>query len=322
MRRKNSFNVREIEGWEEFLRRFVERVSVADEKRLTVRCWKQSLLAAEIASIVRSLGGLVRTTFPSAPVVIGKLERMGWVQRIEVGVTGKGSVECFLVVGWDNKSVGGGYPLELLQAYLPDGVISYFSAMGYYELTTQTIGHHHISRLLASTPRKVAYPISLQGGGLAKKRDNRDPLGTEVFRFEGVQYYVNRRDPRFSPGIQLRVDSPRCWFRITTLEQTLLDALMQPHKCGGEAVVLEAWESGVSLMDPDLMADHLMRVDRDDLSRRVGAMLRVLGRAFSGTKLDRHLESIQIASRGAREVPLLSGLEFPDLDSVWMVRVP
>jgi predicted transcriptional regulator of viral defense system len=106
------------------------------------------------------------------------------------------------------------------------------------------------------------------------------------------------------------------------MEQTLLDALMQPRKCGGEAVVLEAWENGVSLMDADRMADHLSRIHRDDLSRRVGAMLRLLGRTFSGTKLDLHLESIQATVDGATEVPLMSGLDFPELDSVWMVRVP
>ena len=53
-------------------------------------------------------------------------------------------------------------------------------------------------------------------------------------------YYSNKRDVSLVPGIQFRVVSPRCWLRITTLEQTLLDALMQPVRCGGEAVALEA----------------------------------------------------------------------------------
>jgi hypothetical protein len=44
----------------------------------------------------------------------------------------------------------------------------------------------------------------------------------------------------------MRVVSPRTWLRITTLEQTLLDTLLQPLRCVGEAVVLEAWENGVS----------------------------------------------------------------------------
>ena len=85
----------------------------------------------------------------------------------------------------------------------------------------------------------------------------RNPLGTEIFRFEGVGYYSNKRDASLVPGIQFRVVSPRCWLRITTLEQTLLDALMQPVRCGGAAVVLEAWETGVKQFDADRMSEHL-----------------------------------------------------------------
>ena len=115
----------------------------------------------------------------------------------------------------------------------------------------------------------------------------RSPLGTEIFRFDEVPYYVTRRDASLAPGIQLRVVSPKTWLRITTIEQTLLDTLLQPVRCGGEAVILEAWEKGVKDMDMDRMAEHLTKIQREDLDRRVAAVLDLTGADVKTTGLGR-----------------------------------
>jgi hypothetical protein len=152
----------------------------------------------------------------------------------------------------------------------------------------------------------------------------RNPLGTEIFHFEEVGYYLNKRDASLVAGVQFRVVSPRCWLRITTLEQTLLDALMQPVRCGGEAVALEAWETGAKLIDLDRMAEHLAKIQRDDLDRRVGAVLEMLGVDFAASTLEQRLNSVrsQLMTQDFPEIPLLAGFEFSELNKTWKVRTP
>ena len=215
-------------------------------------------------------------------------------------------------------------PLELLQAYIPDGVVCFFSAITYYELTTQITAHHHIARLNPPKVRTIQEASESRETESAIKRAERNPLGTEIFRFEDVGYYLNRRDASLVPGIQIRVVTSRCWLRITTLEQTLLDALMQPVRCGGEAVVLEAWESGAKQLDADRMAGHLAQMEREDLDRRVGAMLEMVGADFSGTPLGQRLKDIKdrLVAKNAPEISLLNGFQFPELNKTWKVRIP
>ncbi len=66
-------------------------------------------------------------------------------------------------------------------------------------------------------------------------------LGTLLFIYQGTTYYTTKRSSRLAPGVQLRDFGPRTQLRITTCEQTLLDALEKPIHCGGAEVVFEAW---------------------------------------------------------------------------------
>jgi hypothetical protein len=152
----------------------------------------------------------------------------------------------------------------------------------------------------------------------------RNPFGTEIFDFEDIGYYLNKRDASLVPGIQFRVVSPRCWLRITTLEQTLLDALMQPVRCGGEAVALEAWETGVKQIDADRMGEHLAKIQRDDLDRRVGAVLEMIGVNVAASTLGQRLNAVRdrLLTQNVPEIPLLAGFEFPELNKTWKVRTP
>jgi hypothetical protein len=315
-----------MDRWEVFLRTLGDRVSAASGKNLTPRCWKPSTLRREIRTVSKSNKEALRTTFPPARTVIEQLKRMGWIHPVKALSPNDAEVMDFLLL---DMAAGKGepiYPLELLQAYLPDGVICYFSAINYYELTTQVVAHHHVARLNRPRAKKTlaaadATEPEPQPAGEAVERN---PLGTEIFRFEDVDYYLNKRDVSLVPGIQLRVVSPRCWLRITTLEQTLLDALMQPVRCGGEAVALEAWETGVKLMDADRMASHLAKIERDDLDRRVGAVLEMIGSDFAASTLGCRLKAVrdQLMAREAPEIPLLAGFKFPEANKTWKVRTP
>ena len=313
-----------MERWEVFVRALAGHVSAANDNRLTVRCWKTTTLSREIKAVTQSNKQALRSTFPPARVVIEHLKRMGWVHPVEVKFPPDTASIEFLLLDADAGKGATIYPLELLQAYLPDGVVSYFSAISYYELTTQVAAHHHIARLTPAKPQKHLEPTAIAEPGPKTEAIDRNPLGTEIFHFEDVGYYLNRRDVSLVPGIQLRVVTPRCWLRITTLEQTLLDGLMQPVRCGGEAVVLEAWETGLKQIDADRMGEYLGKIQREDLDRRVGAMLEILGAEFSSSALGIRLNSLRsrLATQDTPEIPLLAGLEFSELNRAWSVRTP
>ena len=313
-----------MDRWEVFLRTLGDRVSAASEKNLTARCWKLSTLRHEIKAIAKSNHEVLRTTFPPAHVVIERLKRMGWIHSIKVQYSNDAELNDFLLLDMEAGKGEPIYPLELLQAYLPDGVVCYFSAINYYELTTQVVAHHHIARLNPPRAKKSLTAVDATEPEQAGKFVERNPLGTEIFHFEDVGYYSNKRDVSLVPGIQFRVVSPRCWLRITTLEQTLLDALMQPVRCGGEAVALEAWETGVKQIDADRMAEHLTKIRRDDLDRRVGAVLEMIGANFVASTLGQRLNAVRdrLITEAIPEIPLLAGFEFLELNKTWKVRTP
>lgn len=304
------------------MRTLGDRVSAASEKNLTARCWKLSTLLREIRTITKSNQAVLRTTFPPAHVVIEQLKRMGLIHSIKVQSPNDAELNDFLLLDMEAGKGETIYPLELLQAYLPDGVVCYFSAINYYELTTQVVAHHHVARL--NPPRSKNSLATVDATKPAGEAVERNPLGTEIFHFEDVGYYLNKRDASLVPGIQVRVVSPRCWLRITTLEQTLLDALMQPVRCGGEAVALEAWETGVKQIDADRMGEHLTKIQRDDLDRRVGAVLEMIGANFAASTLGQRLNAVRdrVITEDVPEIPLLAGFEFPELNKTWKVRTP
>jgi predicted transcriptional regulator of viral defense system len=281
-------------------------------------------LNREIVSITKANQETLRITFPSANAVIDQLKRMGWIHPIKTQPPNAAESVEFLLLDMEAGKGEPINPLELLQSYLPDGVVSFFSAITYYGLTTQVAAHHHVARLNAPKAKIIQEVGEFAEAEPGAKAIERNPLGTEIFRFEDVGYYANRRDASLVPGIQFRVVSPRCWLRITTLEQTLLDALMQPVRCGGEAVAMEAWESGVREIDAERMADHVAKIQREDLERRVGCMLEMVGAGFADTPLAVRFKAIKdrLMTQEVPEISLLNGFQFPELNKTWKVRTP
>ena len=136
-----------MERWEVLLRALNDQLSTPNEVHPTVRCWKHWWLSGEIADVVKAKRSELLTTFPPASEVINHLKRIGLVQPIKAqGPGGKKSVE-FLLMDTGSEEGSPISPMELLQAWLPAGTICYFSALAYYELTTQPATHHHIARL-------------------------------------------------------------------------------------------------------------------------------------------------------------------------------
>lgn len=302
-----------IEIWQRFVPLLADVVSRPDEKHPTVRVWKDTELISVINGIALASQADLKTTFPPGSEVLKQLERTGWLRRLPLAenVTGRA---LFLM---DQEAARDEVvdPLEVMQALLPSGVTCYFGAISFHGLTNQMPAFFHIGRLVNGHPPESTTPA---------RPNERNPLGTDLFEFEGVRCYETKRYRGLTPGVQMRVVGPRTWYRVTTLEQTLLDAILQPLRCGGEAVVFEAWGHAAERADFDRLAEHLQAIGRDSLLCRVGAMLEMTG---AEVKQDSGLGKLLTTVKGklgnkAQMISLLPGLGYRQTAGNWGVLIP
>ncbi len=223
-------------------------------------------------------------------------------------------------------------PVELLQAHEPDGIVCYFTALALLGLTTQLPAHHHIARLDDSV---VAYGDAVTVTVTATTTQMQDAtahaapvrapaaqlsLGSRAFSYQGIPYYTTRREAHRVVGVQTRYVNERSRYRVTTLEQTLVDTLHRPHSCGGPAVVYEAWGAAGDRLDgPRLVA--LVRAIADArLARRVGYMLAQFAPALVDSTRDQLPASWLVT--GPDVIPLLTGIPPTSIDATWGIGVP
>jgi len=299
--------------------------SLPTEGHPAARVWRHSDLVAVIAKARSQHLEQLKFSFPPAIAVIGGMIEIGWLQELPVenGAGDRASPPLYLL---DMEATAEDLPepWELLQGYQPAGVLCYFGALAFHELTTQEPTFYHIATLQPPTPR-ASVLASKPGGDGATPGRMRDPLGTLVFHYQGRPCYATRRDRSLVPGIQLREYGPRTRLRITTLEQTMLDTLLHPLRCGGESVVFEAWERGVHLWNPERMATYLTTINRQELDRRVGAVLTLIESEIPSGALKTLLTARQDELRKvpvAESLPLLPGLPGSTLLPDWGIQAP
>src|SRR5476651_578175 len=141
-----------------FQSELLRRVSAATEDFPTVRCWSSHKLRSLLGSLRSSLldQRVVTSSFPRTDGILAWLSDAGLVHPlpVEPGVTAKAEDTFYLVeVGSSPQSTVS--PFELLQAFQPQGIVSFFSALSFHSLTTQTPPFHHS---VALTPRPPAIP--------------------------------------------------------------------------------------------------------------------------------------------------------------------
>jgi hypothetical protein len=217
------------------------------------------------------------------------------------------------------------HPLELLLADRPDGILCYWSALAYYDLSTQPVAHHHVATRVepsATTRQGDRTPAAPSAGRLHPH----NPLGELAFHYEGIPYYRTRRSAGTNLGFRLKYFAPRCLLRITTLEQTLLDTLHNPRSCGGPAVILEAWREALSqpVFDEDRFEEYIGQLGKPALARRLGAMLDILGHCPSaGLRETLTLLSGEMSDDPVTTlVALLPGFPYHRIDPRWNVGIP
>ncbi|MDI1251115.1 MAG: hypothetical protein PSV13_19795 [Lacunisphaera sp.] len=323
----SKINNPQMQRWEKFLGLFREKVARSSEDRPTVRYWRSTDLVGAINDIKKEHGQeLVLSTFPAAKAALERLEKIGWIKLIPVvwrDAEERTGPQLYRV-SLDERADSSIDALELLQGNRSDGIICYFGALRFYELTTQFPPFYHIARLRSGAPPiPENIPVEVKPPDPAKRLYN--PLGTEVFTWGETKFYETRRYRSLIPGIQVRLISARSGLRITTLEQSILDTLSHPIHCGGDSVVFEAWEKALDRVDSDRLLSYLETIDSTDLWRRTAVMLKLTEIPTAGTRLAAAIEAKQKTLNDSSNIPeinLLPGYEFGQLDGSWRVRVP
>jgi hypothetical protein len=210
------------------------------------------------------------------------------------------------------------HPFELLQAHAPDGVICYMSAVAAHELTSQPVTQHHIARP-ETAPTRVAVvdesvlTTTVRSSTPSETRPH--PAGRPAFVFQGIPYFVTRRDPRYLQSFQRRALNQSSQYRVTSLEQTLLDTLHRPMRCGGPAVVFEVWDNAAEQLRPERMRDLILRIGDPLLARRAGYQLEQ-----QRGDIDPAVHALASVDRAP--VSLLHGIPYTNLNARWQVLVP
>lgn len=306
----------QLARWDTFLAALRERLTAADTQRPSVRYWRAPQLIRLIRDVRTQHRAELKTNFPAGKEILRRLEKIGWIRPIEVEWI-KGGEGRFYRLELDPQDQLHVDPFELLQGYAPDGIICYFGALNYHELTTQIPPFYHVARLRKGVPLFVPPSPALAD----KKLSPASPLGTELFSFGGIHYYLTTRYPQYIPGVQLRLVSGRNALRITDLEQTLLDTLMHPLPCGGLTVILEAWERAADRLDRSRLLAHLHVIGQPALWRRTAALLESLEIGVDHG-LAAQADQALIAAPTADPLPLLPGFPFSGSSGRWHVGIP
>jgi len=214
-------------------------------------------------------------------------------------------------------------PLEILQAYRPNGVICFFSALSYYELTTQFPTHHHIATIIEPTLTTNSVQTRTIATSSSNASNNKK-FGLPVFSYQGVPFYAPRRNRNTIPGIKNRRFNPRTNIRITSKEQTLLDTLHYPLHCGGPEVVFEAWEDQRSILDEQALLGLLEATESTLLTRRLGALFDFMSYKPKD-ELSLFLEKTRVETQHSTdlaEISLLRGFHYSHINHNWKTFTP
>jgi hypothetical protein len=317
---------------ERFLRSLCQHVAAPTDQWPNVRCWKKSSL--------NRLFKQVRKEISEPKPIESNADILDWLIQVGLACAIHTDPELFYLLEIGAGSTGEIEPAELMMAYQPTGVTCYFSAISFYSLTSQLPSHHHVAILTGPVQpdpspdvRNEAaldnHPPPLRPKPVEHRLSparTRSPFGTSVFSYAGVPYYLTTRMKALVPGVQDRINGPRGRFRITTLEQTLLDTFHKPLSCGGPAVVLEAWHEAIGSrnLDEERLVCYLQQIDHTLTTRRLGALLRRFDYQ-PGNVLERYLDELKHTfSRAAQRstISLLPGFDYTDLDPDWLVRLP
>ncbi len=216
---------------------------------------------------------------------LARLEKKGWLQRLERGLYMIVPLEAGPEGKWTDD------PLVIATHLQPDGAVAYWSALHYWNLTEQV-------------PRTV-FMQSLR---------QRNPSQTTIL---GVAYkFVRLKTHKFF-GILSRSNEGQ-EIKITNREKSLIDACDRPDLCGGILQVAQAFQAGEPI-DWDRIDSYLKKMGSGAIYKRMGYLIETLNISFPDQEA--RLRTWQQSMSQGIALLDLGGLQTGSVKTKWRVRV-
>ena len=170
---------------------------------------------------------------------VSRLERKGWLRRLERGLYLLIPLEAGLNGNWSED------PLVIASQLVPGGAAAYLSALHYWNMTEQV-------------PRTV----------FVQTVARRNTPSSEIL---GVRYqFVTIKQARFFGILSQTVDGMA--FNITDREKTIVDSMARPDLCGGIMLIANALGS-VNEVDWYKLDQYLERFGSGAVYKRLGYLI-------------------------------------------------
>ena len=175
-------------------------------------------------------------------VVLHRLEKKGWLQRLDRGV--------YLLIPLDAgpERFWSESPLVIASHLIEPAAVAYWSALHYWQMTEQ------IPRITFVQSTKRKRPVEIQG---------------MPFQF------VTVKDDRFFGIAERQVNDKK--FKLTDREKTLIDCADRPDLSGGIAQLSQALKNEYSQVDWAKVDDYFERWGGGTVVKRIGYLVDVMG---------------------------------------------
>jgi predicted transcriptional regulator of viral defense system len=207
-----------------------------------------SRLSAEGESII-STAEAQKAWRGSTPIdlVLHRLEKKGWLQRLDRGVYLLIPLEAGPERVWSES------PLVIVPYLIQPAAVAYWSALHYWQMTEQ------IPRITFVQSTKRKRPLEIQG---------------VQFRF------ISIKEGRFFGIAERKIEDKK--FKVTDREKTLIDCADRPDLSGGIAQLSQALQNEHAQVDWKKLETYFERWGGGTVVKRLGYLVEVLDLPIPG----------------------------------------
>jgi predicted transcriptional regulator of viral defense system len=170
--------------------------------------------------------------------VLHRLEKKGWLQRVERGVYLLIPLEAGPERTWSES------PLVIAPSLIQPAAVAYWTALHYWQMTEQ------IPRITFVQSTKRKQPLEIQG-----------------MRFQ----FVTIKKERFFGVLERTLNGKK--FFVTDREKTLVDCADRPDLSGGILQLAQALETGYAEIDGPKLDAYLKRWEGGTVVKRLGYLV-------------------------------------------------